>query len=86
MRVKQKVQTHLKLNFSSDSDLKDLVEAWFAEGLKKMGHCFLGLSLSPGYVRPKLKSDAMAIPGCAPGNSGFSGRSQRGKIMVSGHC
>ncbi|XP_003405097.2 separin isoform X2 [Loxodonta africana] len=85
-RVRQKVQTRLKVNFSDDSDLEDSVsaEAQLTEEPKRCG------SASRGRGRTRKgsssKANAVVVPGSVPGHPGPSGRSRSAKKVVSGHC
>ncbi|KFO21270.1 separin [Fukomys damarensis] len=80
-RVRQRVQTRLKVNFSDDSDLEDPVstEVLLVEEPKRRG------TASRGRGRPSkglsLKTDAVAAPGSGP----VSGRSRRTKKVASRH-
>ncbi|XP_037702376.1 separin [Choloepus didactylus] len=83
-RVQQRAQTRLKVSFSDDSDLEDLVlaEARLAREPKRRG------AASRGRARkgPGLKTDAVVAPGSDPGHPGLSGRSRRTKKVVPGPC
>ncbi|OWK16867.1 ESPL1 [Cervus elaphus hippelaphus] len=82
-RVQRRAQTRLKVNFSDDSDLEDLVsvEAQLAEGSKRQGTASRGR----GRARkgPSVKTNSVATSGNAPG---LSGRSRRVRKVASGHC
>lgn len=81
-RLQQKVQTHLKVSFSDNSDLEDSVETGLIEKSKSWD------PTSGNQTRKSLglKTDAEAAPGSGPGYSGLSIRNQRAKKLASGHC
>ncbi|KAG8518346.1 Separin, partial [Galemys pyrenaicus] len=87
-RVRQRVQTRLKVNFSDDSDLEDPVsaEVQLAEGPKRQGTASRGRGRGQARKGPSLKTDNVAAPANAPGNPGPSSRSRRAKKVTSGQC
>ncbi|XP_058414104.1 separin isoform X1 [Diceros bicornis minor] len=87
-RVQQRIQTRLKVNFSDDSDLEDPVslEAWLAEGPQRRSTASRGRGRGRARKGPSSKTDAVAVPGSAPGHPGLGGRSRRAKKVASGHC
>ncbi|KAM5289389.1 LOW QUALITY PROTEIN: separin [Ctenodactylus gundi] len=90
-RVHQRAQTRLKVNFSDDSDLEDLVsaEVLLVEKPKKQSTaCRRGHAHGRGRARkaPSLKMDVVAAQGSAFGHHSLSGRSQRAKKVELRHC
>ncbi|EGV95374.1 separin isoform X1 [Cricetulus griseus] len=95
-RVRRRVQTRLKVNFSDDSDLEDLVstEAQLVEEPKRRGTASRGRGRGQGRGRgrgqtrksPSLKTDAIAAVSSDPGHTSLSGRGHRTKKVASRHC
>nr|APD32921.1 Espl1 [Castor fiber] len=85
-RVRQRIQTRLKVNFSDDSDLEDSVsfEPPLVEEPRRRGTASRGR----GKARngPSLKTDTVAALDNAPGHPSLSGRSRRAKKVVLRHC
>ncbi|XP_055474199.1 separin isoform X2 [Psammomys obesus] len=86
-RVHRRAQTRLRVSFSDDSDLEDLVlaEPQPVEQVRRRG------TRGRGQMRkgPGLKTDAAVGTGSGPGRSsvsGISGRSRRAKKEVPGRC
>ncbi|XP_053413203.1 separin isoform X1 [Nycticebus coucang] len=82
-RVRKRIQTRLKVNFSDDSDLDDPVSAEappLAEETKRKGT----VSRGRGQARKglSLKTDAVVTSG----PPGLSGRTRRTKKVASKHC
>ncbi|XP_051045973.1 separin [Phodopus roborovskii] len=91
-RVHRRVQTRLKVNFSDDSDLEDLVstEAQLVEEPKRRGTAGRGRGRGRGRGQtrkgPNLKTDAVAAGDSDPAHTSFSGRGRRAKKVTSRHC
>lgn len=85
-RVHRRAQTRLKVSFSDDSDLEDLVsaETQLVEQPKRRGTA----SRTRGQTRkgPSLKTDAVVAIGSTPGHSSLSGRTRRTRKVASRHC
>lgn len=85
-RVHRRAQTRLKVNFSDDSDLEDLVsaETQLVEEPKRRGTA----SRTRGQSRkgPSLKTDAAVAVGSTPGHPSLSGRTRRARKVASRHC
>ncbi|XP_057647844.1 separin [Chionomys nivalis] len=81
-KVHRRAQTRLKVNFSDDSDLEDLVsaEAQLVEEPKRRGTAGRGR----GRTRKgsSLKTDAVVAAGSAPEHISLSGRGRRAKKVA----
>ncbi|XP_051016383.1 separin [Acomys russatus] len=84
-RVHRRAQTRLKVTFSDDSDLEDLVpaEPQLVEEPKKRGAAPRGRGQTKRG--PRLKTDAAVAPGHSS-LSGVSGRSRRATKVASKPC
>ncbi|KAM4881245.1 separin [Thomomys bottae] len=85
-KVHQRVQTRLKVNFSDDSDLEDLVssETQLSEEPKRQSTASRGR----GKARKtrNLKIDSVVALSSTPEHVSLSGRSRRAKKVASRHC
>ncbi|XP_048219440.1 separin isoform X2 [Perognathus longimembris pacificus] len=85
-KVRQRVQTRLKVTFSDDSDLEDLVsaEAQLLEKPKRQSTASRGR----GKARKaeNLKIDTVVAPSSTPEPASLSGRSRRAKKVAPRHC
>uniref|UniRef100_A0A8C6I5T6 separase n=1 Tax=Mus spicilegus TaxID=10103 RepID=A0A8C6I5T6_MUSSI len=85
-RVHRRAQTRLKVIFSDDSDLEDLVSAdtQLVEEPKRRGTA----SRTRGQTRKgrSLKTDAVVAIESTPGHSSVSGRTRRARKVASRNC
>ncbi|XP_036064572.1 separin [Onychomys torridus] len=88
-RVRRRVQTRLKVNFSDDSDLEDCVsaEAQLVEQPKRRGTASRGRGRGRGRGQsrkgPSLKTDTAAATGGASGHPSLGARGLRAKKVAS---